>query len=88
MAGGESPSRSGDVGHQVSTTTEGTHSQRDRQTAGQLGTGCVVHMQVSLCLRRGTRGNRDSPGSNHPFAIFLEFVHFRSLHNASIHSAV
>ena len=48
MAGGESPSGSGDIGHQVSTTTEGAHSQRDRQTAGQLGAGCVVHVQVGL----------------------------------------
>ena len=32
--------------------------------------------------------NRDSPGLNPPFANVLKFGHFRSLHDASVHSAV
>ena len=32
--------------------------------------------------------NRDSPGVNPPFANILKFGHFRSLHDASVHSAV
>ena len=32
--------------------------------------------------------NRDSPGLNPPFAIVFKFGHFRSLHDASVHSAV
>ena len=31
--------------------------------------------------------NRESPGSN-PFVTVLKFRHFRSLHDASVHSAV
>ena len=32
--------------------------------------------------------NRESPGSNPPFATVSKFGHFRSLHDASVHSAV
>ena len=32
--------------------------------------------------------NRESPGLNSAFATALKFGHFRSLHDASVHSAV
>ena len=48
MASGEGPSGPGGVGHQVTAATESTHSQRDRQTAGELAARGVVHVQVGL----------------------------------------
>ena len=48
------------------------------------GTILPTGRSVVECLTH----NRDSPGLNPPFANVLKFVHFWSLHDAPVHSAV
>ena len=48
---------------------------------------CCVQGRGNSVVECRTR-NRESPSLNPPFATVSKFGHFRSLHDATVHSAV
>ena len=50
-----------------------------------------IDLSAVIDVERGSLGlecNRESPGLNLPFVTISKFEHFRSIHDASVHSAV